>query len=68
MVTLVVTIGSGSLNFYSQKLAQKLNTPKVYTDIYQRIAERFNQPASGTIRKLSQDTLYHNCARSYQVL
>jgi len=42
MVTLVVTIGSGSLNFYSQKLAQKLNTPKVYTDIYQRIAERFN--------------------------
>jgi glycosyltransferase involved in cell wall biosynthesis len=42
MVTLVVTQGSGSLNSYSQKLAQKLDVPKVYTDIYQRVGERFN--------------------------
>ena len=42
MVTLVVTVGSGSLDMYSQKLAQRLDVPKFYTDIYQRIAESFN--------------------------
>jgi glycosyltransferase involved in cell wall biosynthesis len=42
MVTLVVTTGSGSMDSYSQKLAEKLDVPKVYTDIYQRIRERFN--------------------------
>jgi glycosyltransferase involved in cell wall biosynthesis len=42
MVTLVITQGSGSLNSYSQKLAEKLDVPKVYTDIYRRISERFN--------------------------
>ncbi len=42
MVTLVVTVGSGAMDSYSQKLAEKLDVPKVYTDIYQRIAGNFN--------------------------
>lgn len=42
MVTLVVTAGSGAMDLYSQKLAEKLAVPKVYTDIYQRIRQRFN--------------------------
>ncbi len=42
MVTLVVTTGSGSLDLYSQKLADKLDVPRVYSDIYQHISERFN--------------------------
>jgi glycosyltransferase involved in cell wall biosynthesis len=44
MVTLVVTIGSGSLDIYSKKLAENLDVPKLYTDIYQRVAERFKVP------------------------
>jgi len=42
MITLVVTEGGGSLDLYSQELAGKLDVPKVYTNIYQKIAERFN--------------------------
>jgi len=42
MVSLVVTLGSGAMDIYSQKLAEKLDVPKVYTDIYQRIARRLN--------------------------
>jgi len=42
MVTLVVTTGPGAMDLYSQKLAEKLDIPKIYTDIYQRIRERFN--------------------------
>lgn len=42
MVTLVVTQGCGSLNFYSQKLAERLDVPKIYSNIYQRIRGRFN--------------------------
>lgn len=41
---MVVTVGSGSFGLYSQKLAEKLVVPKFYTDIYQRIRERFNIP------------------------
>ena len=42
MVTLVVTIGKGSQDIYSQKLAEKLSVPKIYTAIYQKCCELFN--------------------------
>jgi len=42
MITLVVTTGSGAMDTYAQKLAERLDVPKVYTDVYQRIRERFN--------------------------
>jgi len=42
MVTLVVTTGSGSMDLYAQKLSERLDVPKVYSDIYQHISERFN--------------------------
>jgi glycosyltransferase involved in cell wall biosynthesis len=42
MVTLVVTTGSGSLDLYVQKLAEKLDVSKLFTDIYQGNAELFN--------------------------
>ena len=42
MISLVVTEGSGAMDIYSQKLAEKLDVPKVYTDIYHKIANRFN--------------------------
>lgn len=42
MVTLVVTEGVGSMDFCAEKLADQLDVPKVYTNIYQKIAERFN--------------------------
>lgn len=42
MVTLVVTEGPSSLDFYSQKLAEKLDVPKFHTDIYRRIREKSN--------------------------
>ncbi len=32
---LVATIGSGSMDTYAQKLAEHLDVPKLYTDIYQ---------------------------------
>ncbi len=44
MVTLVVSVGPGAMDSYSQKLAQNLDVPKAYTDIYQRICQRFNIP------------------------
>jgi len=45
MVTLVTTKGKGSMDLYAQKLAEKLHAPKLYTDIYQKVAEQFNIPA-----------------------
>jgi glycosyltransferase involved in cell wall biosynthesis len=42
MVTLVVTMGKGSQDLYSQKLAENLDVPKIYTDTYQRCGELFN--------------------------
>jgi len=42
MVTLVVTEGSGSLNLYSQELAERIDVPRVYASIYQTIRECFN--------------------------
>ena len=42
MITLLVTKGLGSMDLYVGKLAEKLDVPKVYTNIYQRIAERFS--------------------------
>ena len=41
---LVTTEGTGSMDRYSQALAEHLNVPVVTTDIYQEIAERFNVP------------------------
>ncbi len=42
MVTLVVTTGSGSMDLYAQKLSERLDVPKVYSDIYQHTSEKFN--------------------------
>lgn len=36
-----MTAGTGSMDRYSQKLAQRLAVPKLETDIYQRSADRF---------------------------
>ncbi len=41
MVTLVTT-GPGSMDLHAQKLSKRLDVPKVYSDIYQHIRERFN--------------------------
>ena len=50
MVTLVVTKGIGSMDLYAERLGQRLDVPKIYTDIYQRVAKLFN------ISWLSRDT------------
>jgi len=42
IVTLVVTTGSGSLDLYVQKLAEHLDVPKLFSDIYQGNTELFN--------------------------
>ena len=42
MVTLVVTKGASSMDLYVENLAAKLDVPKVHTNIYQKIGERFN--------------------------
>lgn len=57
MVTLVVTIGRGSQDIYSQKLAEKLSVPKICTDIYQKSCELFNIPL---FCKASVETLWHD--------
>jgi len=44
MVTLIVTVGYGSLNIYAQKLSQHINTPLIHSDIYSRVAQLFNVP------------------------
>ena len=43
-VVFVVTRGSRSMDLYSRKLAEHLKVPKVYTDIYERAARKFNLP------------------------
>jgi glycosyltransferase involved in cell wall biosynthesis len=43
----VTTTGAGSLDRYSQELAARLDGPKLYTDVYQAVAERFNVPLLG---------------------
>jgi glycosyltransferase involved in cell wall biosynthesis len=43
-VTFVVTLGSSSLDYYAQKLAEHLPVPKLYTDVYGRSREVFNVP------------------------
>lgn len=42
MVNLIVTLGKGSLDLYSAKLAKYLDIPKIYTNIYQKNAGTFN--------------------------
>ena len=41
---LVATLGKGSMDLYSLRLAKHLKVPTIYTDIYQRVFERFNKP------------------------
>ena len=57
MVTLVVTKGAGSVDLYAEKLAEKLDVPKAYTDIYQRIAQRFNTSwfSLGALKAIGED-------------
>ena len=43
-ITLVVTLGTGSLDYYSQKLGERLPVRKIYTDVYERTGESFNVP------------------------
>jgi glycosyltransferase involved in cell wall biosynthesis len=46
---LVATIGGGSMDAYSQNLGDHLPVSKLFTDIYQQVAELFNVPLlSGT--------------------
>lgn len=42
MVIFVTTLGAGSLDIYSRKLAEHLDVPKIETNIYQQTAECFN--------------------------
>jgi len=42
MITQVATTGNGAMDIYAQKLAENLDVPKLYSDIYQRNAELFN--------------------------
>jgi len=42
LITFVATQGLGAMDLYSQKLAENLNGPIIWTDHYQRIAELFN--------------------------
>ena len=42
MVTLVATVGRGSMDLYSTKLAEYIGVPTISSDIYQRNAELFN--------------------------
>ncbi len=43
-IVFVVTRGSRSMDLYSRKLAEHLKVPKLYTDIYERAARKFNLP------------------------
>jgi glycosyltransferase involved in cell wall biosynthesis len=43
-MTFIVTIGHGSMDRYSLQLARHLRAPKLFTDIYQKVAELFNVP------------------------
>jgi glycosyltransferase involved in cell wall biosynthesis len=41
---LVTTIGGGSMDIYAQHLGEHLPVPKLFTDVYQQVAELFNVP------------------------
>ena len=57
MVTLVVTKGASSMDLYVEKLAAKLDVPKVHTNIYQRIGKHFNTSwfSRNTLRAIWED-------------
>ena len=57
MVTLGVTIGEGSQDLYSQKLAENLDVPKICTDIYQKSCELFN---TSLLSKTSVETVWRD--------
>lgn len=42
IVTLVTTVGTGSMDTYAQKLAENLGVPKIYSAVYQQVAELFS--------------------------
>jgi len=42
MITLVTTLGTDAIDLYPQKLAQNLSVPKIYFNVYQKRAMRFN--------------------------
>ena len=44
MVIFIKTLGSRSMDIYSQKLAENLDVPIISTDIYSRVARSFNIP------------------------
>ena len=56
-VTFVATEGTGSLDKYSQKLAEHLPVPKLYTDAYSASSKLFNAPllARASLRGMRQD-------------
>ncbi len=41
---LVATLGKGSMDLYSLRLAKHLKVPIIYTDVYEKVFERFNKP------------------------
>lgn len=59
-MTFLVTIGRGSMDLYSQKLAPHLRVPKIFTDIYQRVAELFNVPllSCTSLRSIREDLAF----------
>jgi len=59
---LVVTQGAGSLDMYSRRLAENLRVGVLRTDMYQRIARRFNIPwlSPGSLSALWQDRFFVN--------
>ena len=59
-VLLVKTEGNGSLDRYSQKLAEHLDVQTLRSDIYQRSAEVFNVPllSAASLRALAADVQF----------
>jgi hypothetical protein len=58
MVTLVTTIGKSSMDIYAQKLAENLEVPKLYSDIYQKAARLFNLLPKSNESSLGRLPLY----------
>ncbi len=54
-VTLVATVGTGSMDRYSQTLAAHLDVPTLYTNTYQRIAKLFSSPL---LSRASAESIY----------
>jgi glycosyltransferase involved in cell wall biosynthesis len=59
-VVFVATVGKGSMDRYSQKLAERLPVAKLETDIYQSSSERFGVPmlSAAALESLSVDAAF----------